>query len=109
MIKEAGVAAGRDMSGFGNIVTAVLNIQDDPDDALRDAKTYLDRYYGANYTRERLHAWGPIGTPRSCAAWIRRFKHSGCQGFTFRLATTGDTLAQLRRLTDEVMPLVEGD
>ena len=31
-----------------------------------------------------------------------------CQGFTFRLATMGDATAQLRRLTEEEVPLVAG-
>lgn len=106
LINETGRAAGRAMDGFGNIVTAVLNIQDDANAALNDAKSYLDRYYGADYTAERLHAWGPIGTPADCAAWISRFAGTGCQGFTFRLATQGDALAQLRRLTTEILPLV---
>ena len=106
LIQETGAAAGRDMRGFGNIVTAVLNIQDDTETAVADAKSYLDTYYGANYTPERLHAWGPIGTPEICAAWIGRFAGTACQGFTFRLATRGDAMAQLRRLTEEVLPLV---
>ena len=106
LIQESGRAEGRDMAGFGNIVTAVLNVGGDPPAAMEDAKTYLDRYYGANYTPDRLHAWGPIGTPAACAAWIRRFQGSGCQGFTFRLATMGDAMTQLRRLTEEVLPLV---
>ena len=108
LIQETGAAAGRDMRGFGNIVTAVLNIQDDTETAVADAKSYLDTYYGANYTPERLHAWGPIGTPEICAAWIGRFAGTACQGFTFRLATRGDAMAQLRRLTEEVLPLVGG-
>jgi alkanesulfonate monooxygenase SsuD/methylene tetrahydromethanopterin reductase-like flavin-dependent oxidoreductase (luciferase family) len=103
-IRRAGEAEGRAMNGFGNIVTAVVNIQDDQDAAVADAKRYLDLYYGADYTPERLHAWGPIGTPAQCAAWIARFAGSGCQGFTFRLATMGDAMAQLRRLTEEVLP-----
>ncbi len=106
VIQDAGRAAGREMAGFGNIVTAVFNVQADGDAALADAKRYLDRYYGANYTPERLHAWGPIGTPDACAAWISRFRASGCQGFTFRLATTGDAMTQFRRLTEEVLPRV---
>jgi alkanesulfonate monooxygenase SsuD/methylene tetrahydromethanopterin reductase-like flavin-dependent oxidoreductase (luciferase family) len=104
LIQDAGRAAGRDMVGFGNIVTAVLNIQDDANVAVADAKRYLDLYYGANYTPERLHAWGPIGTPDAGAAWIRRFHASGCQGFTFRLATMGDAMTQLRRLAEDVLP-----
>ncbi|MSP03419.1 MAG: LLM class flavin-dependent oxidoreductase [Acetobacteraceae bacterium] len=107
LIEETGRAAGRDMAAFGNIVTAVLNIQDDAEVAMADAKQYLDLYYGADYSRERLDAWGPIGTPAQCAAWIRRFAGSGCQGFTFRLATRGDAMTQLRRLTEEVLPLVQ--
>ena len=106
LILDTGRAAGRTMEGFGNIVTAVLNVQDDADAALADAKRYLDLYCGANYTPERLHAWGPIGTPMHCAAWIARFAGSGCQGFTFRLATMGDAMTQLRWLTEEVLPLV---
>lgn len=104
VIEAAGRSAGREIDGFGNIVTAVLNIQDDADAAMTDAKRYLDLYYGADYTPQRLHAWGPIGTPEACAAWIRRFHGTGCQGFTFRLATMGDAMAQLRRLTEEVLP-----
>ena len=70
---STGCAAGRDMDRFGNIVTAVLNIEDEPGAAVTDAKRYLDLYYGANYSVERLHAWGPPGTPSHCAAWIWRF------------------------------------
>ena len=105
VIGEAAAAAGRDLTGFGNIITAVLNIQDDAEAATADAKRYLDLYYGADYTPERLHAWGPIGAPAACAAWINRFRGTGCQGFTFRLATMGDATEQLRRLTQEVLPL----
>jgi alkanesulfonate monooxygenase SsuD/methylene tetrahydromethanopterin reductase-like flavin-dependent oxidoreductase (luciferase family) len=107
MIRHAADAAGRDPALFGNIVTAVVNIQDDAGDAMTDAKRYLDLYYGANYTPERLHAWGPIGTPAQCAAWIQRFRGSGCEGFTFRLATMGDAASQLKRLTEDVLPLIQ--
>jgi alkanesulfonate monooxygenase SsuD/methylene tetrahydromethanopterin reductase-like flavin-dependent oxidoreductase (luciferase family) len=106
VIAAAAAAAGRDMNGFGNIITAVMNIQDDEEAAMADAKRYLDLYYDADYTPERLRAWGPIGSPARCAAWIDRFRGSGCQGFTFRLATMNDAEAQLRRLTEEVLPLV---
>jgi alkanesulfonate monooxygenase SsuD/methylene tetrahydromethanopterin reductase-like flavin-dependent oxidoreductase (luciferase family) len=104
LIEAEGRAAGRDLTGFGNIVTAVVNIQDDQGAAVSDAQRYLNLYYGANYTAERLHAWGPIGTPAQCAAWIERFRGSGCQGFTFRLATMGDAMTQFRRLVEDVLP-----
>jgi alkanesulfonate monooxygenase SsuD/methylene tetrahydromethanopterin reductase-like flavin-dependent oxidoreductase (luciferase family) len=106
VIETAGRAADRDMTRFGNIVTAVVNVQADRDTAVSDAKRYLELYHGANYTPERPRAWGPIGTPAECAAWISRFRSSGCQGFTFRLATMGDAMEQPRRLIGEVLPLV---
>jgi alkanesulfonate monooxygenase SsuD/methylene tetrahydromethanopterin reductase-like flavin-dependent oxidoreductase (luciferase family) len=108
VIAEAALAAGRDPTGFGNVVSAVLNIQDDGDSAFADEKKCLDLYDGADYTAERLHAWGPIGAPSSYAAWINRFHRTGCQGFTFRLATMGDAMARLRRLINQVLPLVSG-
>jgi hypothetical protein len=54
MIEETGRAARREMAGF--IVTAVLNVQDDPDAAMTNAKNDLDLYSGADHTPERLWA-----------------------------------------------------
>jgi hypothetical protein len=50
VIETAGRAADRDMTRFGNIVTAVVNVQADRDTAVSDAKRYLELYHGANYT-----------------------------------------------------------
>ena len=94
VIRDADRAAGRDMDGFGTILTAIINIQDDTDAAVADATRYLKLYYGARYTPEPLHAWGPIGTPAQYAAWIRGFYGSGCEGFTLRFATMGDATSQ---------------
>ena len=72
---------------------------------MADAKQYLDLYYGAAY----LPGCAPgvrLARPAECAAWIGRFHGSGCQGFTFRLATMSDARTQLRRLTEEILPLV---
>jgi hypothetical protein len=58
-------------------------------------------------TTGTLHAWDAIGTPARCAEWIRRFRGSGCRGFTFRLATMGDAMTQLRHLTEQALPLID--
>jgi alkanesulfonate monooxygenase SsuD/methylene tetrahydromethanopterin reductase-like flavin-dependent oxidoreductase (luciferase family) len=106
MILDTGQAAGRDMHGFDNILCALVNINPDREAALADAKQYLDLYYGANYTRERLEAWGAYGSPAQCVQWLRRFIGSGCERVTFRLATMSDATEQFRRLTEEVLPQV---
>lgn len=109
VVLQAGKDAGRDMDGFDNILCHHVNIAADQDTALADAKRYLDGYYNANYTPERLRAWGVYGPPAHCIAALRGFIGSGCRRITFRLATTGDAMEQFRRLTEDVLPFVLQD
>lgn len=106
VVLEAGRSAGRDMTGFDTILCHHVNINEDEDAALSDAKRYLDGYYGVNYAPERLRAWGVYGPPAACIEALCGFAGSGCRRITFRLATTGDAMAQFRRLTEEVLPFV---
>ena len=85
-----------------------VNIGEDRDAALADAKRFLDLYDGANYTRERLEAWLAYGAPRDVIGQLRRYVGSGCNRITLRLATMGDAMTQLHRLTNEVLPFVDG-
>jgi alkanesulfonate monooxygenase SsuD/methylene tetrahydromethanopterin reductase-like flavin-dependent oxidoreductase (luciferase family) len=103
-ILQAGREAGRDVAGFDNVLCHHVNIAEDREAALADAKRYLDLYYGANYSRERLEAWLAYGSPDAVVAQLRRYIGSGCNRITFRLATMGDAMAQFRRLTEEVLP-----
>ncbi len=107
-IQRTGVQAGRDMSGFDNTLCHHVNIAEDSDAALADAKCFLDRYYGANYSKQRLAAWLAYGPPHQVVAQLRRYLNSGCNRITLRLATMGDGATQFRRLTEEVLPFVNG-
>jgi len=67
--------AGRETDRFDNVLCHHININEDADAALADAKRYLDLYYGANYTKERLQAWlamGRRGLHRATAALCRQ-------------------------------------
>jgi alkanesulfonate monooxygenase SsuD/methylene tetrahydromethanopterin reductase-like flavin-dependent oxidoreductase (luciferase family) len=105
-ILTAAGEAGRETDRFDNVLCHHININEDADAALADAKRYLDLYYGANYTKERLQAWLAYGSPRDCIAQLRRYVGSGCNRITFRLVTMGDPMQQFRRLTEEVLPFV---
>jgi alkanesulfonate monooxygenase SsuD/methylene tetrahydromethanopterin reductase-like flavin-dependent oxidoreductase (luciferase family) len=105
-ILKAGREAGRDMAGFDNVLYHHINVNDDREAALADSKTFLDLYYSANYSRERLESWLTYGTPRECIAHLKQFAACGCRRITFRISTMGDPLAQLRRVTEEVLPFV---
>jgi hypothetical protein len=83
-----------------------VNVNDDREAALVDSKRFLDLYYSADYSRERLEAWLTCGPPRDCIAHLQRYAASGCRRITFRISTMGDAMAQLRRLVEEVLPYV---
>lgn len=95
---------GRDTSKFGNVLYHHININEDRGAALADAKPFLDQYYGANYSKERLESWLTYGSPRECINDIKRYCSSGCDRMTFRLSTMGNPRDQLKRLGDEVLP-----
>jgi alkanesulfonate monooxygenase SsuD/methylene tetrahydromethanopterin reductase-like flavin-dependent oxidoreductase (luciferase family) len=99
-------ATRRDMSGFDNVLYHHINVNDDKAEALADSKRFLDLYYSADYSKERLESWLTYGSPRDCIEHLKQFKDTGCQRVTFRLSTMGDPMAQLRRVTEEVLPYV---
>jgi hypothetical protein len=105
-ILAAGRAGGRDMAGFDNVLYHHVNVNDDKDAALADSKRFLDLYYSADYSKERLEAWLTYGPPRDCIAHLQRYAACGCRRITFRISTMGDPMAQLHRLVEEVLPCV---
>jgi alkanesulfonate monooxygenase SsuD/methylene tetrahydromethanopterin reductase-like flavin-dependent oxidoreductase (luciferase family) len=105
-ILNAGREHGRDVSRFDHVLYHHINVNDDRDRALADSKRFLDLYYGANYSRERLEAWLTYGSPRDCIEHLKRFKAHGCRRITFRISTMADPLQQLRRVVEEVLPFV---
>jgi|SRR5262245_3432278 len=105
-ILQVGREAGRDMAGFDNVLYHHINVNDDKAAALADSKTFLDLYYSADYSKERLESWLTYGSPRDCIAHLQQYKESGCHRITFRISTMGDPMAQLRRVTEEVLPYV---
>ena len=105
-ILEAGRAQGRDMSRFDHVLYHHINVNDDREQALADSKKFLDLYYGANYSKERLEAWLTYGSPRDCIEHLKRFKAHGCRRITFRISTMADPLRQLHRVVEEVLPFV---
>ena len=105
-ILNAGREHGRDMSQFDHVLYHHINVNEDKDAALADSKRFLDLYYTANYSKERLEAWLTYGSPRECIEHLKRFKACGCSRVTFRISTMGDPMVQLRRAVEEVLPFV---
>ena len=106
MILESAADAGRDTSKFDHVLYHHINVNADADAALSDSKAFLDLYYGADYSKERLESWLTYGSPRDCIAQLRRFRDCGVRRITVRISTMGDAREQLRRVTEEVLPFV---
>ncbi len=106
LILQVGRDSGRDVSTFDNVLYHHVNVNDDKAAAFADAKKFLDLYYSADYGKERVEAWLAYGPPRDCIAQLRAFAACGCRRITFRIATMGDPMTQVRRLAEEVLPFV---
>lgn len=109
IILEAAAGAGRDISGFDHVLYHHININQDRDAALTDSKTFLDRYYGADYSKQRLTAWLTYGTPGDCIEQLKRYRACGVRRVTFRISTMGNPHDQFRRMVEEVLPFVNGN
>jgi alkanesulfonate monooxygenase SsuD/methylene tetrahydromethanopterin reductase-like flavin-dependent oxidoreductase (luciferase family) len=106
MVLNAARDAGRDTANFDHVLYHHINVGSDADACLADSKKFLDLYYGANYTKERIEGWLTYGTPQQCINDLKQWKAAGCRRITFRLSTMGDPTAQLKRVTEEVLPFV---
>ena len=109
MVLGAAQTAGRDASKLDHVMYHHINVSDDKDAALADSKKFLDFYYGADYSKERLEAWLTYGSPRDCIEQLRRFRDNGVRRVAVRISTMGNAQEQFRRVAAEVLPYVNGD
>ena len=78
-ILKAGREQAATCRGFDHVLYHHINVNDDKDAALADSKKFLDLYYTANYSKERLEAWLTYGSPRDCIEHLKRFKDARLQ------------------------------
>lgn len=105
-ILQAGRDAGRDVSHFDNCIYHHIHIDSDRDRALHSAKSFLDSYYSANYTKERLETWLTYGSVKDCIEGLRAYRGSGASRITLRISTADKEAEQFDLLVNEVLPYV---
>lgn len=96
---------GRDAARLENCLYHNINVNEDREAALAETKRFLDAYYSANFTRERMEAWSALGSPEECVANLRSFRGTGVQRIALRLCSW-DQRGQLDRVAREVLPYV---
>jgi alkanesulfonate monooxygenase SsuD/methylene tetrahydromethanopterin reductase-like flavin-dependent oxidoreductase (luciferase family) len=96
---------GSDPSRLENCLYHNVNVNEHRAAALDETKRFLDAYYSADFTRERIEAWSALGSPDQCIETLRAFHAAGVQRITLRLCSW-DQLGQFDRLVHEVLPYV---
>jgi len=82
----------------------MVNLNDDADQAYRDAVAFLDHYYGGGVVSEqKLESWLAFGPPGAVVEKIAAFVEAGCTTVVVRF-TALDQAGQLERFLDEVAP-----
>jgi alkanesulfonate monooxygenase SsuD/methylene tetrahydromethanopterin reductase-like flavin-dependent oxidoreductase (luciferase family) len=94
---------GRDPAALGSALYHNINITDDRQAGLEEAKTFLDAYYTSDFSREFVEGWTIAGGPKQCIAELRAYLDAGLGHIALRLASW-DQRGQLRRFLDEVAP-----
>ena len=105
-LREQAAAKGRDPRSIETHLYHNININEDRRAALEESKKFLDIYYTEDYAMEMIDGWVATGSPEQCAQRLRLMRDVGFDEVTVRIAGW-DQFGQLRRLLEEVLPLVE--
>lgn len=70
------------------------------------SKRFLDTYYVPQiFTRELVDRWTATGSPQECTEHLLCYREAGFDEITIRI-TGWDQKGQLKRVIDEVLPLL---
>ena len=98
---------GRDPAALGSALYHNININEDRDAALTEAKAFLDAYYTSTFSPQFVEQWTVAGGPKACAEQLRAYAAAGLGHMALRLASWNQR-AQLARLLGEVVPALGG-
>ena len=100
---------GRDVSQFEACLHLMVNINNDREQAYREATTFLTAYYGAGtVSRERTDLWLAYGPPEAVIEKIQAYLEAGCTTPVLRFVAP-NLGEQLQRCMSEVLPAFRAD
>ncbi len=102
-IQQMARAAGRDPATLDSSIHQMVNVNDDPEAGVAEAKKFLDLYYTTDYSRDVLDTWVAYGPPEMVAEKLLPYVRAGCQTPVLRFAAY-DQKGQMRRFLAEVAP-----
>ncbi len=107
-VAEYAAEEGRPLDIQNTCLYHNINVNPDREAAMAETKKFLDLYYTANFTPERIDQWAEVGSIDYCVQRLREWKHSGIGEVTLRLCSW-DQKTQFDLVVNEVLPRVMED
>jgi alkanesulfonate monooxygenase SsuD/methylene tetrahydromethanopterin reductase-like flavin-dependent oxidoreductase (luciferase family) len=105
-IRAKAAEEGRDPSTIETHSYHNINVNEDRQAALEESQRFLETYYVPDtFPMDMVAGWTAAGSPRECAEHLLRYRDAGFDEITIR-PTSWDQMGQLRRIIDEVLPLM---
>ncbi len=95
---------GHDPATLWSALYHNININEERQAALAESKTFLDKYYSANFSPSFVEGWTAAGSPKQCIEELQAYFDAGVQHVSLRL-TSWDQRGQLKRFLNEVAPV----
>ena len=102
-LREMLVEAGRDPNAFKTVLYYGVAVNRDRDQALREAKAFLDAYYQKDFTRQGVEIWTACGPVEHCVGRVKEFIDAGVDHVAIR-PIGADLNAQFRSYLEEILP-----
>ncbi|MBV8083929.1 MAG: LLM class flavin-dependent oxidoreductase [Chloroflexi bacterium] len=99
---------GRKLADDATCLYHNINVNPDVDAAMAETKKFLDLYYTANFTPERIREWCALGSVDDCVAQLRAWRSTTMGEITMRLCSW-DQQRQFDLVVNDVLPRVLTD
>ena len=102
-LREMLLEEGRDPERFKTVLYYGISVNQDQEQAFREAKAFLDSYYLKDFSREGVEIWNACGPVDHCVRSLQSFMDAGVDHITVR--PIGQNLdEQFRIYLEEVLP-----
>lgn len=102
-LREMLVEEGRDPDAFKTVLYYGVSVNNDREQAFREAKTFLDAYYQKDFSRQGVEIWTACGPVEHCIACVKEFIEAAVDHVTIR-PIGADLNAQFRIYLEEILP-----
>jgi alkanesulfonate monooxygenase SsuD/methylene tetrahydromethanopterin reductase-like flavin-dependent oxidoreductase (luciferase family) len=104
-IVALGTDLGRDARSLHRALYTTLTIDEDPEQAEREMRAFIETYYGTPYEVMARGSGLCAGTPEHCVQWVNGFITAGVETIVVRFGSSHQA-AQLDRWMTQVLPHV---